>query len=141
MVLTNVVLVSPLEANLEIMVLCNDRMELLQQLFRLICVQFVDELWERAQSEDTLPPGDRIGSDNRVNSFELCTHIQRTTTLFLINLDLVRVGSSGFGETIAGKRGCQPFKEFLVDWRESVVDFVTGRPHGISTALWELSQT
>jgi hypothetical protein len=69
MVLTNVVLVSPFEADLEIMVLCNDSFELVQQLIRLLGIQFVDELWERAKSEDALPACYRVRSDNRMYGF------------------------------------------------------------------------
>ena len=139
-VLTNVVLVSPLEANLKVMVLCNDRVELLEQFIRLLCVQFVDEFGEGAESEYTLPTSDGVGSDNRVYGYEFFAHVQRTTTLFLVYLDLLRIGSCGFGETFAGECSCKAFEELPVGRRESVVNLVPGCPYSITTSLWELSQ-
>lgn len=79
--------------------------------------------------EDALPSGDRVGSNNRVNSLELRAHILRSTTRLVIQLEARSLGNV----TEAGllKGSSQGLEEFLVRLADTVIDFVARGPEGI----------
>lgn len=121
--LTKVVLVVPLEADLEIMVLCDHTEELVEKVGGLVLSQAVDVLDVVADSEDGLPAGNGVGADNWVLGRELVANIQWGTTGLGVELELLVLCS--LGEQRLGIGGRKAIKELLVCRRESVVDLIT----------------
>lgn len=73
------------------MVLQNHIVEFLQELVRLISIEFVDVFREWSNGIDALPAGDWVGSDNRVNGSQLASDVLRATSDVFVNADLLRV--------------------------------------------------
>lgn len=83
----------------------------------------VDLLHVRTDCKDTLPTGDRVGTDDRVLSNEIFSDVFRCTTRTKVNCEIVALGN--FVE--AGLRiGCgQALQEFLVWFGDAIVNLVS----------------
>lgn len=134
-------LIPPLEPDLQIVTLHDNRLELLQQLFRLILVQLIDILRERSQRKDTLPPGHRIRPHDRMDSHQLLPNIERTSPRLSVDLVLLGVSLRCLDEAVAHERRGQAFEELLVRFRKPVVELVPRCPEGVSTGFGELGQS
>ena len=73
--LTQIILVVPLEANLQVMVLGDHTEELIKQVSALTISQTVDVLDMMANSENGLPSSHRISANNRVLGGELAANV------------------------------------------------------------------
>jgi hypothetical protein len=82
--LTKVILVVPLEADLEVMVLSNHAEEFIKEVRALTLSQVVNVLDVMAKGKDGLPASDWVGADDWVLGGELGTNIQRRSTWGII---------------------------------------------------------
>jgi hypothetical protein len=139
--LTEIVHILPLQSHLQVMVLRDDGSKFLQQITTLLVVQFVNVLWKRAQGEDAFPASNRVGSYNRMNSFQFLSNVLRTASLFLVQFHPLWVCFSGADESVANESGSQSFKELLISLREAVVYLVTRSPEGVASSLRQLGQS
>jgi hypothetical protein len=121
--LTKIILVVPLEADLEIMVLGDHTEELVEKMGRLVLSQAVDVLDVVADSEDGLPACNWVGADDWVLGREFIADVKWGATRFSVELELLVLGS--LSEERLGIGGSKSIKELLVGRRESVVDLIT----------------
>lgn len=89
----------------------------------------VDLLYVGADSEDTLPTGDRVGADDRVLGDKLFSNVLRRSTRARVDVEIIAFGN--FVE--AGLRiGCgQALQELLVRFGYTVVNLVARGPQGV----------
>lgn len=72
---TDIVWVSPLEPDLQIVVFQNCLMESRQQLITLLLAQLIDSFRKAANGIDALPTCDRIGAHYRMYSCQFTTRV------------------------------------------------------------------
>lgn len=131
---TNVVLVVPLEANLQVVVLGDHLTESLEQVVGLLVSQLIDILGEGANGVDALPASDRIGAHNRMHGTELATDVSRMASGAFVHVVLVEEkAASDVG-------GGQSLKELLVRFGELIVDVVATGPQGVAAIGGELGK-
>lgn len=110
------------------MVLVNHILELGQQLRGLLGSQLIDELRERACSEDALPTRDRVRANHGVHCSQVLPDILWIATRLLVDVDMFRVRSCSFDKAITYEGRRQALEELLVSWREPVVKLISGCP-------------
>lgn len=123
--LTEIVLVVPLETDLEIVVLGDHAEELVHEVGALVFGQAIDVLDVVADGEDGLPAGDGVGADDGVLGGELVADVEWGSTGLSVELEFLVLGC--LGEKGLGVCGSESIEELLVGGRESVVDLVTWR--------------
>lgn len=111
--LTDIVLISPLESHLEVMVLEDSVIELLQEFIRLVGTKFIDLLREWAHGVDALPAGHWVGPDNGVDCGQIGTSVQRATSRLSVHLD-VGIHLSSLEEAGTNVSCRETLKELLV---------------------------
>lgn len=139
--LTEIILIPPLEPNLQVMVLNNHLLELSQQLRGLLGRQLIDEPRERAERKDRLPAGDGVRANDGVDGPEPLPHIDGAAARPLVEMHVVGVGGSGLEEALADKGSGQALEEALVRHREPVVQVIARGPEGVATGARQLCQT
>lgn len=122
------------------MALLDHLLELGQQLIRLVLVQLVDPLRERAQRKDALPPRDGVRPDDGVHGRQPLPDVLRAAPRLRVQADLLRVGLGGADEAVADEGGRQALEELLVLAGEAVVDLVPARPERVAPGPRELGQ-
>lgn len=127
--LTNIVLVLPVESNLQIVVLVDKVEEPLEQVIALFLRQPVDVVGEAAHGEDALPARHGICSHDRMHGAQVGAHVLGRTTWRSIQLEAEAIGD--VLEVGALEGGGQALEEFLVRLRDTVVDFIARGPQGI----------
>jgi hypothetical protein len=93
--LTKIVWILPLESDLQIMVLHNQRLEPLERVLALAVAQPIDLLDVVANGEDGLPSSHRVGADDWVNGLEDVAHVLGRTPLLAVELKAVLLGRGG----------------------------------------------
>lgn len=119
---TKIVRILPAIAHLQVVVLDNKSYEPVEEMPALLLGDIIDLLHVRANSEDTLPTGDRVGTDDRVLGNELLSDVLGSATRTRVDLEIVELGN--FVE--AGLRiGCsQALQELLVGLGDTIVYLV-----------------
>lgn len=131
---TNVVLVVPLEANLQVVVLGDHFTESLEQVIRLLIRQLIDVLGERANGVDALPASDGVGAHDGVHGTELATDVSGMASGAFVDVVLVeKKATSDIG-------GGQSLEQLLVWLRELIVDVVATGPQGVAAIGGELGE-
>lgn len=128
----DVILVSPLEPHLQVVVVQNHPVEFVQQLLALLRVQLVDPLGKRTQCKDALPASHWIRTYHRVHCRQVFADILRAATGFLVD-DHIGILLRGANKPIPNKCSRQSLKELLVRPREPVVNLVAARPQRVTT--------
>jgi hypothetical protein len=82
-----------------------------------------------ANWEDTLPSRYRVGSYNRVNSFQDASNILGSSPWFIIKLKTNP--ASNIIEPWLSKGCSESFKELLVGLANTIINFITRGPKGI----------
>lgn len=122
MYLTEIILVSPLEAHLEIMILGNHPEKLIKEVRGLVLSHSFDALDVVSDGEYALPSSHWVGSNNGMSCEKFFADVERRAARFGVELEFLVFG--GLGEERLGVGGCESVQEFFVDRREAVVDFV-----------------
>ena len=104
--LTDIVLVPPLETNSQVMGIVYPSLEERKELFGLLGIQLVDVLGEGTDGEQALPSGDRICAHDRMDRGQVGTNILWCTSWSFMDLDLFRVCRSSFQESITTESRC-----------------------------------
>lgn len=136
--LTDIIAIAPLEAHLQVVVVDDDGLELVQQLFALLGSQLVDVLGKGPDGKDALPPSHGVRPDDGVHGGQLAADVQRRPACFGVQRRAPSLG--GADEAIAYKRGGQTLEEFLPGPAEAVVDLVSRCPQRVASRLGKLGQ-
>lgn len=120
--LTNIILILPLQPNSEIVVPIDQVQEPLQQLGALLVGDPVNVLDVPANRVHALPPGDWVGAHNWINGLELGADVLRGLTGLVIELEPSLLGD--FAELWLFESCREGFKELLVRLADLVVEFV-----------------
>lgn len=111
------------------MVLIYQLQEPVKQFPALLLAETINVLDMPSDREYTLPAGDRVGTDDGMDSFELWTNILRRTPFFGVELEVAAL--SDVFEPRLRECCCQSLKELLVRLADTVVDLVARGPEGI----------
>lgn len=98
---TEVILVLPLQAGLQVVVLVDQVEEPLQEMVALLLCHSVDVPHMPSDGEDALPPGDRVGADDRVDRLEVESDVLWCATGLAVELEPTFLGD--FLEVWLGK--------------------------------------
>jgi hypothetical protein len=123
--LTKVVRVEPLEANLKLVVLDQFK-EVRQESLALIFCNIIDVGDVASDGVDALPSRDGVGADNRVDCLELAADIFGGSTLFLVQGE-----ASALCDIVEGSLlgGCRQALEKFLEWRaDAIVHLVATGP-------------
>jgi hypothetical protein len=127
--LTKVILVVPLEADLEVVVLSDHAEEFSKEVRALTLREAVNVLDVMAEGKDGLPSSDWVGANDWMLGGELGTNIQWRSTGRIIEFKFVVLG--GLGEEWLSISCSKSVKELLVGWGEAVIDFISRGPECI----------
>lgn len=126
---TEVVLVLPPMAHLEVVVVDNQPHKPLEEMLTLSVRKTVDALDMVAESKYTFPAGDWVSPDNWMGGSELSPNIFRSAAWTLVKLKTVFFGASNEPGLSIG--GSQSIKKLLVRLRYPIINFISGCPEGI----------
>ncbi len=124
--------VLPAVADLKVVVLDNELGEPVEEVLGFSLAEAVDLSNVVANSEDTLPAGDRVGADDGVDGLKELADVLGGTTLSTVNLKAVAVSS--LVEAGLGICGGQGVKEALDGLGDAVVDLVARSPERICSS-------
>ena len=127
--LTQIILVAPLEADLEVVVLSDHSKEFIEEVGALALGKTVNVLHMVTNGKDCLPAGYWVGADNWVYSGKLVADIEWRATLLSVQLEIVVL--SCLCEKRLSVGSSQTLQELLVSWREAVVNLIAGGPKGV----------
>lgn len=128
-----IIRVLPLVADLQIVVIDEQSHEPCEESLTLLLSHVVNLGNVMAECEDGLPARDGVGADDGVDGFEELADILGSTALSSEELEAVLLG--GLVEARLGVGGGQGVEEFLVWFRDAVVQFVAGGPEGVYDLL------
>lgn len=126
---TDVILVLPLQAGLQVVVLVDQVKEPLQEVVALLLRHAVDIRHMATNGEDTLPPCHRVGAHDWVDCLELESNVLRGATGLIIEFEPAFL--SDFLEEWLGKGPGQPLEELLVWFADAIVDLITRCPERV----------
>lgn len=121
--------IAPLVTNLEVMVLDNELHKPGQEMLGLLLREPIDLLDVRADGENTLPSGHRIGADDRMDRLEELADILGCSSFTAEELEAIAV--CRFVETGLCVSSCQGVEEPSKGWRDAIIQLVTGRPQSV----------
>lgn len=129
----NIILV-PLEAHLEIMVVRNKLQKIGLEDFALSLSNVIDVPCSNLPTggKKTLPAGYRIRADNRVHSLEIKSGILWRAAVFVDQLKAVLFADVyEIGLVVGCSEG---LGKFLYNWGEAIVCFISRGPQGVTTS-------
>jgi len=135
---SKIVLTVPLESALQVMVLSDHTEELIEEMIGFTLGETIDMLYMMANSEDSLPSGNRVGADDWVLSGELLADVEWVATSLRVELE--SLVTSGLSEERLGVGGGKTIEELLVGRGETIVNFVAGCPKSITAKGWKISE-
>lgn len=127
--LTDIILIPPLEPDLQVMIPIHQLDEPIEQIPALHLGETVDMLHMATDREDTLPTRDRISAHDRMDGLELAPDILRRAAGLLVEREAAPRGD--FVEGWLRECGGQALQEALVRLADSVVELIAGCPEGI----------
>lgn len=117
------------------MSVCDQVMEILQEIVALAPRQAIDTLWECPNRKDTLPPRNRIRPDNRMVTRQIATHVQRRPPRLLIKSKPPSLSSPM--EPIPRMIRRQRLQKRTVRLANAVVELIPTRPERIAARFRE----
>lgn len=103
--------------------------EPLQQVLTFLLCHAVNVRYVSADREDALPSGDGVGSNYGMNSLELTSNVLWSSARLVVELEPLAFSN---GVKVRLLKGCRErFKELLVRFADSIVDFVSRCPKGV----------
>lgn len=123
---TDVILVLPLQADLQVVILVDQVKEPLQEVVALLLCHAIDISHMASNREDTLPPSDRVGAHDGVDCLELKSDVLRGATGLVVELEPAFL--SDFLEVRLGEGPSQPLQEILVWFANAIVDLIARGP-------------
>ena len=127
--LTDVIGCLPLQPNLKVMISVDQIEEPGEKLLALLVCQAVDVLDVPAYREDALPSSYWVGADNRMDRFQLASHVLGSTARLIVELESGSLGD--LGESRLLERSGQALQELLIRLADAIVDFVSRGPECI----------
>ena len=125
---TDIILVSPLEANSQVMRVVYSFLEERKKLIRLLRVQLVDVFGEGANGEQALPSCYRVCAHDRMDRGQVGTRILQCASWSFVYLDLFWICLSSFRESFATESRCEAFDEFAVWLGEAGMEMLITNP-------------
>jgi hypothetical protein len=126
------IILAPLEPYLQIMVLCNQLQEILLQDFALSLRHAINPtvLDLMCSTEERLPAGDGISTDNWMRGLEIEARILGSTTIIRNELCAVLAGDLVEVRLVVGSS--KVFGNLLKNRGEPIIGFISGGPEGVA---------
>lgn len=127
--LTNIILVLPLQSDRQIVVLVNKVQEPLQEVVALCLCHSVDMLNMVADRVNTLPPGNWVCSNDRMDCPQFRADVFWRTTWLVVQLEPSLLGQQAKEILLIGNG--QALEELLVGLADTVIDFIARGPQRV----------